>query len=204
MFALAPRRGRATVPANQEPAFRRRLNNHANRAGRGSDAAVPLKIIASDGSLVFCLHELLKLRAPHFLLRIRNGDRTAASISYDTPTAELIAERLTGNAAESYTNAAMAWGTEKEPEALAAYQEALRLADLPHRLHEYDAIIVRSASKLTREIIEAAKNLKAVAEGTELSFVHDRFFDEQARINHERGWALFFSSLDRLLTGGSL
>jgi putative phage-type endonuclease len=36
--------------------------------------------------------------------------------------AELIAERLTGNAAESYTNAAMAWGTEKEPEALAAYE----------------------------------------------------------------------------------
>ncbi|PIU19005.1 MAG: hypothetical protein COT18_09345 [Elusimicrobia bacterium CG08_land_8_20_14_0_20_59_10] len=29
--------------------------------------------------------------------------------------------------------------------------------------HEFDAIIVRSATKLTREIIEAAKNLKAVA-----------------------------------------
>lgn len=36
--------------------------------------------------------------------------------------AELIAERLTGNAAEGFTNAAMAWGTEKEPEALAAYE----------------------------------------------------------------------------------
>lgn len=36
--------------------------------------------------------------------------------------AELIAERLTGNAAESYSNAAMQWGIEKEPEALAAYE----------------------------------------------------------------------------------
>jgi putative phage-type endonuclease len=35
--------------------------------------------------------------------------------------AELIAERLTGEAAPSYSNAAMAWGTEKEPEARAAY-----------------------------------------------------------------------------------
>jgi uncharacterized protein YndB with AHSA1/START domain len=31
--------------------------------------------------------------------------------------------------------------------------------------------------------------------GTELSFVHDRFFDDQARANHQRGWPLFFDSL---------
>ena len=36
--------------------------------------------------------------------------------------AELIAERLTGVAAENYTNAAMQWGTEKEPDARAAYE----------------------------------------------------------------------------------
>src|SRR5580693_9193123 len=35
--------------------------------------------------------------------------------------AELIAERLTGEAAPSFTNAAMQWGTDKEPEARAAY-----------------------------------------------------------------------------------
>lgn len=35
--------------------------------------------------------------------------------------AELIAERLTGVPALTYTNAAMQWGTEKEPEARAAY-----------------------------------------------------------------------------------
>lgn len=35
--------------------------------------------------------------------------------------AELIAERLTGEAATAFTNAAMQWGTDKEPEARAAY-----------------------------------------------------------------------------------
>lgn len=37
--------------------------------------------------------------------------------------AELIAERLTGIPAASYTNAAMTWGTEMEPGARAAYAE---------------------------------------------------------------------------------
>src|ERR1700693_404957 len=34
---------------------------------------------------------------------------------------ELIVERLTGQPADSYTNAAMAWGVEQEPNARAAY-----------------------------------------------------------------------------------
>lgn len=51
--------------------------------------------------------------------------------------AELIAERLTNNAAEGFTNAAMQWGTEKEPEAIAAYEfltnEPIeRVAFVPH------------------------------------------------------------------------
>jgi putative phage-type endonuclease len=36
--------------------------------------------------------------------------------------AELIAERLTGEPAASYTNSAMAWGVEKEPDARMAYE----------------------------------------------------------------------------------
>ena len=36
--------------------------------------------------------------------------------------AELIAERLTGVAAQPFTTASMSWGTEKEPEARAAYE----------------------------------------------------------------------------------
>lgn len=36
--------------------------------------------------------------------------------------AQLIAERLTGEVQESYTNAAMQWGTDQEPNARAAYE----------------------------------------------------------------------------------
>lgn len=36
--------------------------------------------------------------------------------------AEMVAERLTGAPADRFTNAAMQWGTEKEPEARAAYE----------------------------------------------------------------------------------
>ena len=35
--------------------------------------------------------------------------------------------------------------------------------------------------------------------GTALHFVHDRFFDEQARANHERGWSSLFEHLDGFL-----
>jgi putative phage-type endonuclease len=36
--------------------------------------------------------------------------------------AELVAERLTGTSADKFSNAAMQWGTEQEPEARAAYE----------------------------------------------------------------------------------
>lgn len=51
--------------------------------------------------------------------------------------AELIAERLTGEAAEKFTNAAMVWGTEKEPDARSAYEffrdaSVTEIAFVPH------------------------------------------------------------------------
>lgn len=48
--------------------------------------------------------------------------KTGYSTSRANYAAELVCERLTGTQAERYTNAAMQWGTEKEPEAKAAYE----------------------------------------------------------------------------------
>lgn len=48
--------------------------------------------------------------------------KTGYSASRANYMAQLIAERLTGTAAEAYTNAAMQHGTETEPEARAAYE----------------------------------------------------------------------------------
>lgn len=51
--------------------------------------------------------------------------------------AELIAERLTGTPAEQYTNSAMKWGSETEPQAKAAYSffydaEIIEVGFIPH------------------------------------------------------------------------
>lgn len=50
---------------------------------------------------------------------LKSGGEAADRKNY---RAQLVAERLTGRAVESYTNAAMAWGTEQEPFARQAYE----------------------------------------------------------------------------------
>ena len=53
--------------------------------------------------------------------------KSGYSASRENYMAQLICERMTDTVAESYTNAAMAWGTETEPLARAAYES---LADV--------------------------------------------------------------------------
>lgn len=48
--------------------------------------------------------------------------KTGPSASRANYMAELVAERLTGARSETFTNAAMAWGTDNEPEARLAYE----------------------------------------------------------------------------------
>lgn len=50
--------------------------------------------------------------------------KTGYAASRDNLMAQLVVERLTGQQQESYTNAAMQWGTEQEPFARAAYEIA--------------------------------------------------------------------------------
>lgn len=57
-------------------------------------------------------------RIADVIARNKSGSISASRANY---MAELVAERLTGVPAEQYTNAAMAWGTEHEPMARAAY-----------------------------------------------------------------------------------
>lgn len=63
--------------------------------------------------------------------------KSGPSASRANYAAQLIAERLTGTVAESYSNGAMAWGTEQEPEARLAYEfrtdvEVEQVAFVPH------------------------------------------------------------------------
>ena len=48
--------------------------------------------------------------------------KTGYAASRDNYMAQLVCERITGKPAESYSNAAMQWGTEQEPFARAAYE----------------------------------------------------------------------------------
>ena len=48
--------------------------------------------------------------------------KTGYSASRDNYMAQLVVERITGERAESYNNAAMQWGTDQEPFARAAYE----------------------------------------------------------------------------------
>ena len=50
--------------------------------------------------------------------------KSGYSASRDNYMAQLICERLTNTQVESFTNAAMQWGTEQEPFARAAYEVA--------------------------------------------------------------------------------
>ena len=50
--------------------------------------------------------------------------KTGYADSRDNYMAQLVCERITGKPAESYSNAAMQWGTEQEPFARAAYEAA--------------------------------------------------------------------------------
>ena len=66
-------------------------------------------------------------RIADIIARTKSGYSTSRA-NY---AAQLLCERLTGVAGESYVNAAMAWGSEKEPEAQRLYE------------FEYDAEVVK-------------------------------------------------------------
>lgn len=57
-------------------------------------------------------------RLADVMAKVKSGEAASRA----TYRAELVAERLTGKAAEGVTNAAMKWGTECEPLARAAYE----------------------------------------------------------------------------------
>lgn len=62
--------------------------------------------------------KLTASRLADVLAKVKAGEAASRA----TYRAELVAERLTGKAAEGFTNAAMKWGTECEPLARAAYE----------------------------------------------------------------------------------
>jgi uncharacterized protein YndB with AHSA1/START domain len=67
------------------------------------------------------------------------------------------------------------------------YQEVV-----PHRRLVFSWAFHSTPERVSRVTID----FTAQDGGTALRFVHDRFFDEQARANHERGWLPLFEQLE--------
>ena len=75
----------------------------------------------TQGSEAWFAQRLGKVTASRLadvMAKVKSGEAASRA----TYRAELVAERLTGKAAEGFTNAAMKWGTECEPLARAAYE----------------------------------------------------------------------------------
>ena len=72
--------------------------------------------------------------------------KTGFGASRGNYMAELIAERLTGETADSYTNAAMQWGTDMEPQARAEYEFAANVTVTEIGFVEHPSIAMTGAS----------------------------------------------------------
>ena len=72
-------------------------------------------------------------------------------------------------------------------EASGVYQEVV-----PHRRLMFSWAWKSTPDRVSRITIDLAPK----ADGTELRFVHDRFFDAKAASNHQRGWTVMFEQLD--------
>lgn len=73
-----------------------------------------------QGSELWKMARLGRVTASNIADVMSKGKKGEATGRYNYKM-RLVAERLTGNAQESYTNAAMAWGVEQEPFAAMAY-----------------------------------------------------------------------------------
>lgn len=75
--------------------------------------------------------------------------------------------------------------------------EANKVSGIYEEVAPYDRLVFSWSFQSTPERVSRITiALTPMDGGTELHFVHDRFFDDKARANHERGWQEFFVQLD--------
>lgn len=96
--------------------------------------------------------------------------KTGYSTSRANYMAELVAERLTGKSGDSYSNAAMQWGTEQEPNARAAYESAtgVLVEEVGFVPHPY---IVNAGASPDGLVGEGLVEIKCPLTATHLDFI---------------------------------
>jgi putative phage-type endonuclease len=99
--------------------------------------------------------------------------RSGYSASRDNYMAQLIVERLTGKPTESFSNAAMEWGTEQEPHARAAY--AARTGELVEEVGFIDHPTIQGAGASPDGVVgEGLVEIKAPNTATMLEWILTR------------------------------
>jgi putative phage-type endonuclease len=99
--------------------------------------------------------------------------RSGYSASRDNYMAQLIVERLTGKPTESFSNAAMEWGTEQEPHARAAY--AARTGELVEEVGFIDHPTIQGAGASPDGIVgEGLVEIKCPQTNTILEWILTR------------------------------
>lgn len=78
--------------------------------------------MSEQGSALWQMERVGKVTASRISDVMATGKGGAPSVTRQNYMAELISERLAGFPYETYSNAAMAWGTETEPDARAHYE----------------------------------------------------------------------------------
>jgi putative phage-type endonuclease len=97
------------------------LRQHFDRHGHKSIKRLEGQTMIEQGTPEWFAQRLGKVTASR-VADVIAKTKTGYSTSRDNYMAQLVCERLTGTVAESYTNAAMQWGTDNEPLARAAYE----------------------------------------------------------------------------------
>ena len=119
--------------------------------------------------------------------------------------AELIAERLSGVPAEGYTNAAMAWGTEQEPEARRAYEFWMNVEVEEVGFVQHPKIVASGASPDGLVGTDGLVEIKCPNTATHLETLLDRSIDKKYQLQMQwqmactgRSWCDFVSFDPRL------
>ena len=114
--------------------------------------------------------------------------KTGPSVSRSNYMAQLICERLTGEKAESFTNAAMEWGTANEPLAADAY--SVKTGELVEEcgFYRHPLITMSGASPDGFVGVDGLIEIKCPSTSTHLDYIYER--KVPTRYLHQMQWQM--------------
>ena len=123
-------------------------------------------------------------RISDVMAKTKNGP----SVTRSNYLAQLVCERLTGVKAESFTNAAMEWGTANEPLARDAYSAKTGELVAETGFHDHPTIPMSGASPDGMVGIDGLVEIKCPSTSTHLEYIYERKIP--TRYLHQMMWQM--------------